>query len=62
MEGTTLITTLLSIALTLLIVLLIAKPMGIYLAHAFTYQSTNLDKLFGPFENIFYKKSVGLSK
>ncbi|HWO97271.1 MAG TPA: potassium-transporting ATPase subunit KdpA [Bacillus sp. (in: firmicutes)] len=49
------ITTLLSIALTLLIAILVAKPMGIYLAHAFNYQSTNLDKLFGPFENILYK-------
>jgi K+-transporting ATPase ATPase A chain len=55
MEGTTLMTTLLSIALILFIAILAAKPMGIYLANVFNYQSTAFDKLFKPFENILYK-------
>lgn len=46
---------LLSIAITLLIALLLAKPVGIYLANSFNYSNKN--KLFYPFENLIYSIS-----
>jgi K+-transporting ATPase ATPase A chain len=57
MGGATLTITILAIALIFLAAVLIAKPTGIYLANAFTYNSTKLDKMFGPFERILYKLS-----
>ncbi|EAR67834.1 potassium-transporting ATPase subunit A [Bacillus sp. NRRL B-14911] len=42
-------------------VILIAKPAGIYLAKAFDYSQTGLDKVFGPIENILFKIS-GIKK
>ncbi|WP_139368153.1 potassium-transporting ATPase subunit KdpA [Priestia abyssalis] len=47
--------TILAIVSTFLVAVLIAKPTGIYLAAAFNYQSTKLDKVFGPFEKLLYK-------
>lgn len=54
MEGETVSITLLSIVITLALVAIIAKPMGNYLAVAFNYGPTHLDKIFG-FERLFYK-------
>ncbi|MDF2036453.1 potassium-transporting ATPase subunit KdpA [Cytobacillus oceanisediminis] len=48
-------TTILSIIITILASALIAKPMGIYLAKAFDYNATGLDKIYGPIENILFK-------
>ncbi|WP_141432279.1 potassium-transporting ATPase subunit KdpA [Bacillus sp. 03113] len=45
----------LSIILTLLVAVLLAKPTGIYLANAFNYNSTKLNKIFGPFEKVLFK-------
>lgn len=47
--------TIISIIVTLLAVAILAKPMGIYLANAFDYRSTGLDKIFGPFERLLFK-------
>ncbi|MCA1041204.1 potassium-transporting ATPase subunit KdpA [Bacillus infantis] len=55
------ITTILSIIVTMAAVILIAKPAGIYLAKAFDYSQTGLDKVFGPIENILFKIS-GIKK
>ncbi|MDG5472476.1 potassium-transporting ATPase subunit KdpA [Jeotgalibacillus sp. ET6] len=55
------ITTILSIFITLAVMVLIAKPSGIYLAKAFDYKKTRLDKVFGPFENLLFKLS-GIKK
>jgi potassium-transporting ATPase potassium-binding subunit len=49
------ITTILSIVITLLVMVLIAKPAGVYLAKAFDYNKTGVDKVFGPFEKILFK-------
>ncbi|BFT69466.1 potassium-transporting ATPase subunit KdpA [Paenibacillus sp. P36] len=43
-----------SITITLLLVLLLARPAGLYIAKAFTYNRTGLDKLFGPMEKLIY--------
>ncbi|WP_420886167.1 potassium-transporting ATPase subunit KdpA [Bacillus infantis] len=51
----------LSIIVTMAAVILIAKPAGIYLAKAFDYSQTGLDKVFGPIENILFKIS-GIKK
>lgn len=56
MEGITLTTALLSVGITLLLVLLLAKPMGVYLATAFDYNKTKLDRIFG-FEKLIYRIS-----
>ncbi|MFC0561890.1 potassium-transporting ATPase subunit KdpA [Halalkalibacter alkalisediminis] len=45
----------LSVAITLVVALLIAKPMGIYIAKAFDYEKTSLDRVFGPIESILFK-------
>lgn len=45
-----------TVAITLLSVLLLAKPMGLYMAKAFDYNPTGLDRIFG-FENMFYRIS-----
>lgn len=55
------ITTILSIIITLAAVVLIAKPAGVYLAKAFDYNQTGLDKVLGPFENLLFKIS-GVTK
>ncbi|MGD6842560.1 potassium-transporting ATPase subunit KdpA [Bacillus infantis] len=51
----------LSIIVTMAAVILIAKPAGIYLAKAFDYSQTGLDRVFGPIENILFKIS-GIKK
>ncbi|WP_420808760.1 potassium-transporting ATPase subunit KdpA [Bacillus salacetis] len=54
-------TTILSIIITMAAVVLIAKPAGIYLAKAFDYNQTGLDRVFGPLENVLFKLS-GIKK
>lgn len=46
-----------SIIVGLLIIGLMAKPTGIYIANVFDYNATKLDRFFGRFENIIYKIS-----
>jgi potassium-transporting ATPase potassium-binding subunit len=55
------ITTILSIIIILTAMILIAKPAGVYLAKAFDYNQTPLDKVFGPFEQLLFKVS-GIKK
>ncbi|WP_410515256.1 potassium-transporting ATPase subunit KdpA [Paenibacillus sp. BR2-3] len=43
------------IAITLVIILLLVKPMGSYLVKVFDYEKTSLDRIFGPFERIIYR-------
>ncbi|WP_420828013.1 potassium-transporting ATPase subunit KdpA [Metabacillus crassostreae] len=45
----------LSIIITLIAVVLLAKPFGIYLAKAFDYNQTGVDKLFNPLERVLFK-------
>lgn len=47
--------TFLSIAVTLLIVFLLAKPSGLYVARVFDYQPSKLDTFFLPVEKVIYK-------
>ncbi|MGP1908738.1 potassium-transporting ATPase subunit KdpA [Metabacillus sp. JX24] len=47
----------LSIILTLGLAVLLAKPAGLYIAQAFSYETTRLDSIFGPFEKAIYKLS-----
>jgi len=49
------ITTILSIIITLIVVVLLAKPFGIYLAKAFDYNQTGVDKIFNPLEKVLFK-------
>ncbi|MFS0780250.1 potassium-transporting ATPase subunit KdpA [Bacillus sp. 1P06AnD] len=46
-----------SILISLIIIGLMVKPTGLYLAAAFDYRSTKLDRLFGGFENLLYRLS-----
>ncbi len=46
-----------AILATLLIVVLLAKPMGLYLAAAFDYGPNRLNRVFGPTERLIYKIS-----
>lgn len=46
-----------AIAVTLLIVLVLVKPMGLYMAKAFDNNPTGLDRVFGPIERIIYRVS-----
>ncbi len=47
--------TIFSIIFTLLVVVILAKPAGVYLAKAFDYEQTRLDRVFGPIEKILFK-------
>lgn len=47
----------LSIILTLGFAVLLAKQAGLYIAQAFSYETTKLDSIFGPFEKAIYKLS-----
>jgi len=47
----------LAIVVTLLIVVLLAKPVGLYLAAAFDYAPNRLNRIYGPVERIIYKIS-----
>jgi K+-transporting ATPase ATPase A chain len=44
-----------SIAITLLLAALLAKPTGLYLAKVFSTDKIALDKWFGPIEKVFYR-------
>lgn len=44
----------LSIAVTLLLVLLLARPAGLYIAKAFNYEETGLNRFFGPIEKLIF--------
>ncbi|WP_042352473.1 potassium-transporting ATPase subunit KdpA [Bacillus massiliigorillae] len=44
-----------SIIIALLIIGIMIKPTGIYLANAFDYNKTKIDRFFGGFENLIYK-------
>jgi len=43
-----------AIVVTLLVVLLLAKPTGLYMAQAFDYSPSRLDRFYGPFEKLIY--------
>lgn len=46
-----------AIIVTVGLVVLIAKPAGLYMAKAFDYNTTGLDRWFGPLEKVIYKIS-----
>jgi K+-transporting ATPase ATPase A chain len=46
---------LLQVAITLVIILLLVKPVGNYLVKVFNYEKTGLDRVFGPFERGLYR-------
>ncbi|NPC93446.1 potassium-transporting ATPase subunit A [Bacillus sp. WMMC1349] len=46
---------LLSICMILFIVLLVAKPMGLYIAKVFDYAPSKLDRVYLPIERFFYR-------
>jgi len=46
---------LLQVAITLVIILLLVKPVGSYLVKVFNYEKTGLDRVFGPFERGIYR-------
>src|SRR3984893_7847422 len=43
------------VAITLIIIMLLVKPVGSYLVKVFNYEKTGLDRIFGPFERITYR-------
>jgi K+-transporting ATPase ATPase A chain len=43
------------VAITLIIIMLLVKPVGSYLVKVFNYEKTGLDRVFGPFERITYR-------
>ncbi len=43
------------VALTVVIILLLVKPMGSYLVKVFDYERSGLDRVFGPIERGFYR-------
>ncbi|MEW4369573.1 potassium-transporting ATPase subunit KdpA [Paenibacillus kandeliae] len=43
------------VAVTLLIALLLARPMGLYMARVFDYKTGRLDRWFGPLEKLIFK-------
>ena len=43
------------IAVTLLIVMLLVKPVGTYLVKVFDYEKTGLDRVFSPIERLIYR-------
>ncbi|MFE4046774.1 potassium-transporting ATPase subunit KdpA [Priestia sp. YIM B13490] len=46
---------LIQIVVTLLIIGLLVKPVGVYLVKVFDYERTGLDRLFGPVERFIYR-------
>lgn len=48
-------TGILQIAATLLLIILLVKPVGSYLVRVFDYEKTTLDKIFAPIERLFYR-------
>lgn len=45
----------LQIIVTLVIILLLVKPVGNYLVKVFDYEKTGLDRFFGPLERAVYR-------
>jgi K+-transporting ATPase ATPase A chain len=45
----------LQVIFTLVIIMLLVKPVGNYLVKVFDYENTRLDKFFGPIENTIYR-------
>jgi potassium-transporting ATPase potassium-binding subunit len=43
------------VVITLVIILLLVKPVGSYLVKVFNYEKTGLDRIFGPFERMTYR-------
>lgn len=43
------------VAVTLVIIMLLVKPAGIYLVKVFDQDQTGLDRVFGPFERLLYR-------
>ncbi|MBD0383836.1 potassium-transporting ATPase subunit KdpA [Paenibacillus sedimenti] len=43
------------VAITLLIIMLLVKPVGTYLVKVFDYEKSGLDRFFGPFERMAYR-------
>ncbi|WP_219839187.1 potassium-transporting ATPase subunit KdpA [Paenibacillus sp. R14(2021)] len=43
------------VAITLVIIMLLVKPAGIYLCNVFSQEKTRLDRVFGPFERMLYR-------
>ncbi len=43
------------IIITLALIFVLVKPVGLYLVKVFDYEPTKLDRIFGPFENVIYK-------
>lgn len=51
----------LQVIVTLVLVAILVKPVGLYLVKVFDYEPTKLDRIFGPFENVIYKL-IGIKK
>ncbi|MCD1261245.1 potassium-transporting ATPase subunit KdpA [Paenibacillus athensensis] len=43
------------VAVTLMVILLLMKPMGAYMVKVFANEKTALDRVFGPFERLLYR-------
>ncbi|SDX96564.1 K+-transporting ATPase ATPase A chain [Paenibacillus sp. CF384] len=43
------------VAITLIIIMLLVKPVGSYLVKVFQHEKTALDRVFGPFERLLYR-------
>ncbi|MDQ0914541.1 K+-transporting ATPase ATPase A chain [Paenibacillus sp. V4I5] len=43
------------VAITLIIIMLLVKPVGSYLVKVFDYEKTGLNRVFGPFERMTYR-------
>ncbi|WP_274655078.1 potassium-transporting ATPase subunit KdpA [Paenibacillus humicola] len=43
------------VAITLIIIMLLVKPAGIYLVKVFAHEKTGLDRVFGPAERVIYR-------
>ncbi|MBA2940237.1 potassium-transporting ATPase subunit KdpA [Paenibacillus sp. CGMCC 1.16610] len=46
---------LLQVVITLVIIMLLVKPVGSYLVKVFGYEKSGLDRVFGPFERVSYR-------
>ncbi|WP_379971252.1 potassium-transporting ATPase subunit KdpA [Ectobacillus sp. sgz5001026] len=46
---------LIQVIVTILIILLLVKPVGLYVVKVFDYEHTGLDRVFGPVEHLIYR-------
>lgn len=46
---------LIQVIVTILIILLLVKPVGLYVVKVFDYENTGLDRVFGPVEHLIYR-------